>query len=416
MVNRAANATIKGYFYQFDFAILQLLKAVDEDAKITVEGVEDVDIEDVSNEKYIQCKYYAATDYNHSVIKPAIAAMIVHFKEVGSKTTPLPKYKLYGHYNSGQEKLPERHLITVDFIKTHFLTTTKKDGPAELVHVNNNITDAEILQFVGQLEIDVFAQSYESQFESIATLLTSTIPGATKEDAENLFYPASINKIRALAIEKNQAARVTTKKRFLKDINNKNLLFSSWLKQYQGAKKYAALVRDKYFKQSAATSIENKARFFIVNLPSNSLDVGNALELALKFSKKFSNRPSSRIRDNDRFCPYLHLANTDASGHRELKKSLRDSNILFLDGHDFKGSEFYVDSILKGPTSYMETRLKLIDELTDLNSTLRGAHRRPIEVFEFYHEVPIAGLVLPQAALYAAIKADSFDDIKEMIK
>lgn len=416
MVNRAANATIKGYFYQFDFAILQLLKAVDEDAKITVEGVEDVDIEDVSNENYIQCKYYSATDYNHSVIKPAIAAMIVHFKEIGSKKTPFPKYKLYGHYNSGQEKLPERHLITVDFIKTHFLTTTKKEGPIELVHVKNSISDAEILQFAGQLEIDVFAQSYESQYENIAELLTSAIPGATKEDAENLFYPASINNIRALAIEQNQAERVTTKKRFLKEINNKSFLFGSWLKQYQGARKYAALVRDKYFKQSTATSIENKARFFIVNLPPNSLDVGNALDFALKLSKKFSNRASSRIKDNDRFCPYLHLANTDELGHRELKKSLRDSAILFLDGHDFKGSDFYVDSILKGPTSYIETRLKLIDELTDVNSTLRGAHRRPIEVFEFYHETPIAGLDIPQAALYAAIKVDSLEDIKEMIK
>lgn len=39
MVNRAANATIKGYFYQFDFAILQLLQAIDEHAAITIEGV-----------------------------------------------------------------------------------------------------------------------------------------------------------------------------------------------------------------------------------------------------------------------------------------------------------------------------------------------------------------------------------------
>lgn len=83
MVNRAANATIKGYFYQFDFAILQLLQAANEHATVTVEGIEDVDIDDVSNEQYIQCKYYAATDYNHSVIKPAIAAMIIHFKEIG---------------------------------------------------------------------------------------------------------------------------------------------------------------------------------------------------------------------------------------------------------------------------------------------------------------------------------------------
>ncbi|MBD8123669.1 hypothetical protein IFT62_20905 [Pseudomonas lutea] len=415
MVNRAANATIKGYFYQFDFAILQLLLAANEHAIVTVEGIEDVDIDDVSNEQYIQCKYYAATDYNHSVIKPAIAAMIIHFKEVGSNKTPLPKYKLYGHYNKGQEKLPEKSNITVDFIKTHFLTTQKKDAPAELIHSEHNITDAEILQFVTLLEIDVYAVSYEEQFENITKLLLSTIPGATREDVENLFYPASINNIRTLAIEKNLIDRQTTKKRFINEINNKNQLFNSWLRHYQGAKKYATLVREKYFKQSTATSIENKARFFIINLPACHLDTANVLDLVLKFSKKFSNRPSSRISDIDRFCPYIHLINTDELALRTLKFSLRDATTPFIDGHDFKGSGFHIDSILKGPTSYTETRLKLIDELFDLNSTLNASHRRPIQVFEFYHDTP-TGLNIPTAATYAAIKVDTLEDIKEMIK
>lgn len=416
MVNRAANATIKGYFYQFDFAILQLLQAVDEHAAITIEGIEDVDIEDVSSERYIQCKYYAATDYNHSVIKPAIAAMIVHFKKSGLTKTTLPKYKLYGHYSSGQEKLPEKSLITVDFIKTHFLTTQKKDGSTELIHTKHKITDAEILQFAGQLEIDVYAQSYESQFESISSLLTKTIRGTTKEDVENLFYPASINNIRALAIQQDLAARKTTKNRFLREINNKSLLFTNWLKQYQGAKRYAALVREKYFKQSGATSIENKARFFIVNLSPNSLDTGNTLDLAQRFSRRFSNRPSTRISDNHRFCPYLHLGNLDETNYRDLKLNLRESSILFADGHDFKGSGFYVDSILKGPTEHAETRLKLIDELSDLNCTLNATHRRSVEIFEFFQESTTAGLEIPAAATYSAIKVDSLDDIKEMIK
>ncbi|MBD8682387.1 DUF4297 family anti-phage-associated protein [Pseudomonas sp. CFBP 13719] len=416
MVNRAANATIKGYFYQFDFAILQLLQAANEHATVTVEGIEDVDIDDVSNEQYIQCKYYAATDYNHSVIKPAIAAMIIHFKEIGSKKTPLPKYKLYGHYNEGQDKLPERTNITVDFIKTNFLTTQKKEAPAELIHTKHNISDAEILQFAELLEIDVYAASYDEQFENITKLLISTIPGATREDVENLFYPASINNIRTLAIEKNLTDRQTTKSRFIKEINNKSQLFNSWLRHYQGAKKYNTLVRDKYFKQSTATSIENKARFFIINLPAHQSDAANLLDLALKISKKFSNRQSSRVSDNDRFCPYLHLANTDEAGHRNLKLALRDASILFLDGHDFKGSGFHADSILKGPTSYVDTRLKLIDDLCDVESTLNATHRRPVQVFEFYHDAPTTGLNIPQAALYAAIKVDTLDDIKEMIK
>lgn len=416
MVNRAANATIKGYFYQFDFAILQLLQATDEHANVTIEGVEDVDIDDVSSEKYIQCKYYSATDYNHSVIKSAIAAMIVHFKEVGLKNTPLPTYKLYGHYKNGQEKLPEKNLITVDFIKTHFLTTKKQEGPAELIHDKHQITDSEILQFARQLDINVCADSYENQLESIGKLLKTTIPGTTKEDIDNLFYPASINNIRALAIEKNLENRKTTKNRFIREINNKSVLFNSWLKQYQGAKRYASLVRDKYFKQPTSTSIENKARFFIVNLPSHLLDTSNALDLTLKLSKKFSNRASKRLPDNDRFCPYIHLANKDESGHLELKQSLRAASVLFVDGHDFNGSGFQLDSILRGPTSHAEIRLKLIDNLFDLNSTLRASHRRPVEIFEFYHETPTTLLEIPAAALYTAIKVDTLDEIKEMIK
>jgi len=416
MVNRAANATIKGYFYQFDYAIAQILQAVDEQAVVTIEGIEDVDIDDINSEKYIQCKYYSSTDYNHSVIKPAIAAMIIHFKEIGSKKTPLPTYKLYGHYKSGQEKLPEKSKITVDFIKTHFLTTQKKDTSAELIHEQYEITDPEILQFANQLEIDVYAASYESQMDSIAKLLISTIPRATREDVDNLFYPASLNNIRTLAIQQSLAARQTTKKRFINEINNKSLLFNNWLKQYQGAKKYVQLVRDKYFNQRTATSLENKARFFIINLPPTHADIGSTLALALLISKKFSNRASLRTPDTDRYCPYLHLSNTNETMYRDLKLSLRAASILFIDGHDFKNSDFYVDSILKTPTSHTNIQLKLIDEFDDLNTTLQAPHRRAIEVFEFYHSTPITGLVIPSSALYAAIKIDSIEEIKEILK
>ncbi|MNP61475.1 hypothetical protein D3C76_1566660 [compost metagenome] len=60
--------------------------------------------------------------------------------------------------------------------------------------------------------------------------------------------------------------------------------------------------------------------------------------------------------------------------------------------------------------------MKLIDELSDLNSTLKATHRRPVEIFEFFQESPTAGLEIPSAAIYSAIKVDSLDDIKEMIK
>ena len=45
MTNRSATATIKGYFYQFDQTIVSLLEAT-KHGSITVEGVEDIDLDD----------------------------------------------------------------------------------------------------------------------------------------------------------------------------------------------------------------------------------------------------------------------------------------------------------------------------------------------------------------------------------
>lgn len=45
VTDRSATATIKGYFYQFDQTIVQLLEAT-KHGSITVEGVEDIDLDD----------------------------------------------------------------------------------------------------------------------------------------------------------------------------------------------------------------------------------------------------------------------------------------------------------------------------------------------------------------------------------
>lgn len=41
--SREAISTIKGYYYQFDYFILQLLQLRDDDDSVRIEGIEDVD-------------------------------------------------------------------------------------------------------------------------------------------------------------------------------------------------------------------------------------------------------------------------------------------------------------------------------------------------------------------------------------
>ena len=77
MTDRTAIDIIKGYFYQFDHTIAQLLELKDDVDSIAVEGVEDIDIMSATDETAMQCKYYAKTEYNHSVIARPIRLMII---------------------------------------------------------------------------------------------------------------------------------------------------------------------------------------------------------------------------------------------------------------------------------------------------------------------------------------------------
>ncbi|MBB1400792.1 hypothetical protein [Pseudoalteromonas sp. SG45-1] len=125
MSTREAIDTITGYFYQFDKTILELLQQEQSDALVCIEGIEDIDIVTADETSAIQCKYYAKTEYNHSVIKKAIILMLRHF--AGNRNSDV-KYHLYGHYESGHEKL---HSLSCASLKSNFLTyskTEKVDG------------------------------------------------------------------------------------------------------------------------------------------------------------------------------------------------------------------------------------------------------------------------------------------------
>jgi hypothetical protein len=96
MSNRSAVDTIAGYFYQFDHSILSLIKLAEDDATVAIECIEDVDIGEADEVTAVQCKYYAKTEYNHSVIKPAIMPMVTHFAALKANGGNTVRYRLWG--------------------------------------------------------------------------------------------------------------------------------------------------------------------------------------------------------------------------------------------------------------------------------------------------------------------------------
>ena len=109
--SREAISTIKGYYYQFDYYILQLLKLHNKKDSVRIEGVEDVDILTSTEVKAVQCKYFEGTKCVPSIIGKAIRPMLMHFSKYKNAKY---NYSLYGHYSVGEDSI--QIPLTVDYI------------------------------------------------------------------------------------------------------------------------------------------------------------------------------------------------------------------------------------------------------------------------------------------------------------
>jgi len=184
MTKRSANSTIKGYFYQFDCSILQLLKLCRDEETIVIEGVEDIDVNVEENYEVVQCKYYEDTEYNHSVISKSIRYFVIDYSKRKNENLKLISYCLYGYYKSGHDKLPNQ--IDIQFIKDKFLIYTEDKIKHEL-HNELGLKDDDLIEFSTKLKIDINASSYSEQLKEIFVQLME-IFNCSKYEAEYFYY------------------------------------------------------------------------------------------------------------------------------------------------------------------------------------------------------------------------------------
>jgi hypothetical protein len=380
MADRTAIDTIRGYFYQFDYSIISILKLANGTDSIIVEGVEDIDITTATETTAIQCKYYEKTEYNHSVIAEPIRLMLNHFKEVKLGNKPEIKFKLRGYYKSGQSKLILP--ITIQILKDSFLTYTRTEKISNINtkvkhfhHTELGLTDTDLSEFIGLLEIDINAVEFEKQFKEIVSHFKRTF-NCSEFSAEFYFYNSALRVIRDISKDSNQLNRNITKAEFLNRVNNSRILFNEWFVLIKGEKVHFANLRKEYF---CNINVLFKERFFLVEIEPISYtrsDLKILLNLIIKNYTKIISQPNP-------FCPYLYIHGIDDAELIELKKDLTEDEIIISDGFDFEGAEFNVKSIVKKPTLSHQIKLKFLNKLDYLNNTLNLTGRRS-EIYQFY--------------------------------
>ncbi len=373
--DRTAIDTITGYYYQFDYYILELLKSPDPRTEVCIEAIEDVDITTADETTAVQCKYYAKSEFQLSLIRRPIRLMLEHFARNPGTRGQL-RYSLYGYYNAGQDKLAKE--IDLDYLKKTLLPYTERKV-SHFPHVELGLSDAELQLFLDHLHIDICAPSFQEQEEKILAALKERYKCSDVE--AEFYYSNALRLVRELSTKQDVKDRTISTEQFCRQINTSGQLFDAWYLKIRGEKAYCSAVKKQYF---TCKNISPYARFFLIDCDQH-LDAQDLKALLIKISDKWSKLSPKEVNP---FCPYVLLHGATPEMIVSVKKALRADGVYFRDGYDFLGADFDPDSITVKPTAGNSIRLKFLTNLEDLTETLHAIRKRTRLVYQFYINTP----------------------------
>ncbi|EFA7015376.1 hypothetical protein C4P28_004381, partial [Escherichia coli] len=383
--SRNAIHAIKGYFYQFDKTILELLQGAEDD-EIYIEGVEDIDLKNANDNTAIQCKYYEDTEYNPSVIAKPIRLMLKDFAYRVFNKKETYKYILYGYYATGHHKLSLP--LTVEYLKDNFLIyhEFEKKGEDKVkrtieTHADLGLNDCHLSSFIELLTIDINAQSYDEQLKSIFKII-SRVFSCSAFEAEYYYYNNAISVIKEYSVLKGLDNRKITPLEFKKKIDNKKILFGIWFSIFRTEQEYCSKLRNKYFPSVFNTN--NYDRFFLFE--DNGYELHELVDLVALILKRWASTNIKKMKE-DRFSPYFYIHGLSSSDLLELKQSLSMAGYPPMDGYDFFGASFNCESIMRDINDISFYKIRFINDIENIDEILSRSTKRK-EVYQFYVNEP----------------------------
>jgi hypothetical protein len=320
MATRAADATIKGYYYQFDTSILKLLGLRTNADSITVEGIEDIDINTATEDTTVQCKYLSKPRFINSAVREPIMLMLDHF--VNPVTSNNYNYVLYAHFENetpGNEP-------TIDLAKLKEILTYSENKIEKHHEIENSISDAKLNAFLLQFKFTFGVEFYTQQQQVIDKLKNKFT--CSDFEADTLYYNNALRIVINKAIQRNTTQRIITKAEFITGIDCSKKLFNEWFIKLRSKKEYLKLIAQNL--RSTRTLEPPRAK--VILLGENILDANNSELPLLSFIENLISKyykPNSSLRDAK---PLTLILDCDKKKLLAIKGSLIDNEILFNDG------------------------------------------------------------------------------------
>lgn len=378
---------IKGFAYQIDKAILELMRSENPNAHINIEKIQDIDADSF----VMQVKYKEAATFVPSAIKKPIIQLLEEFQRDNDKT-----YVLYAHFGDLNEY--------EDFVEDKKLSIENLD--IILGDASSEFTNEIKQSFVNNFILDL-SPTFQEQFQEAIIELQKN--ANLKSEAETIFlYANTVGYLRRLIIDNppGQAAnRHCTKQEVLDFLRaGRRLVFDSAFRTYQGEQKYFKLIKDQYFTWRNIDKIERLVSLELSGEESLA-DIKNA---ALRIKNKFYKKSGSLLKTIKSGAPYIYFQNISPEMLASLKTALLNDNIVFIDGHSFLHADFSLDSILQPSTIYNNLSLKIINTEENFLEIAHSNLKNTKSIYQFFISKTI---VLPPEIKNIEVQIENLHDI-----
>ncbi len=313
MTGRSADASIKGYMYQFIHSIKDILSN-QKDFENTIEGIEDLDIKSFDEETLVQYKYHEFQHYKNSLVGKPIGLMFNHFiNTIGEKYV----YRLAIYLD---DNLPQ---MNID-IMYKILSLKAAQDYIEDKNIKHCTDQEKIEKF-----IDVFnwekTKSYDDVEKEIIVKLSQEFC-ISDEESEVIYLPNAIRKIIELGIKRQIDERKIKTKEFKQYLQDKKKSYDiAYMSRMYGEEKAANKIIKAFSNEGCKKNntdfivyIENTGRFQIDKM---------IIDIARKFFYKGNKKD---------FRPITFLVDESFELKKSISERISNSNdiMIFNDGYE----------------------------------------------------------------------------------
>lgn len=303
-MTRSAYSSIKGYSYQFLHTISDILtSSSDSNNVFTIEGIEDLDIENAEEKVLIQYKFHEEQAFVNSKVAKPIALMFNHFLDNQDKQI---KYKLFIFL--ADNSLPDLDVeILLSILKLK--SSTDNIDPNKKSMVKN-------LEIVAKFKLKLewkLTQNYEVLENNVITKLAS-LNRLTNDESKILYLSNAIKIIIDYARQQNEILRQTTKGEFIEKLNTcKDVIYAGYLLREKGFSKLKSVIKE----QKKTFNVKPNTSDFIINICDINRD--QLPFLILELLKKFCYKGSKSDHK-----PLTFIIDCDKTRYHEFKAKVHE--------------------------------------------------------------------------------------------